>query len=101
VLGYGAEFVKGVLDAQAGQSLGDTERFSTALQQAGPKHAALLWVDVAGIRGLVESMVPDTDRADYDANLKPYLASFDTVIGTLIPGETIDAGTLIIRVIRS
>ncbi len=101
VIGYGAEFVKGVLDAKDGESLADTERFSTAIKQAGAVNSALLWVDVVGLRGLAESMVPDGDRAGYDADLKPYLAGFDTVTGTMVPGESIDAGTLIIRVIGS
>ena len=46
-------------------------------------------------------MVPAADRSDYDANLKPYLEAFDTVIGTTIPGDEIDSGTLIIRVTGS
>ena len=39
VLGYGTDFVKGVIDAAAGESLADTERFATALTQAGKEHA--------------------------------------------------------------
>ena len=31
-------------------------------------------------------MVPTSDRSDYDANAKPYLEAFDTVIGTIDPG---------------
>ena len=97
VLGYGTDFVKAVLDSKGGESLAKTERFAAALKQAGPKHAALVWLDVAAMRGLAESMVPEADRADYDANMKPYLAGFDSVIGTTTPGDKIDAGTLIIR----
>ncbi len=98
VIGVGTDFVKSVIDASAGESLADTERFSTALTQAGREHAALFWLDVAAMRGFVESMVPDSDRADYDANLKPYLEAFDTVIGTTIPGDELDSSTVIIRV---
>ena len=98
VIGIGTDFVKSVLDASAGESLADTERFSTALTQAGKEHAALFWLDVAATRDFVESMVPASDRSDYDANAKPYLAAFDTVIGTSIPGDEIDSGTVIIHV---
>jgi hypothetical protein len=101
VLGIGTDFVKGVLDASAGESLADTERFSTALTQAGKEHASLFWLDVAATRDFVEGMVPAADRSDYDANLKPYLEAFDTVIGTTIPGDEIDSGTVIIRVTGS
>jgi hypothetical protein len=98
VFGSGTDFVKSVLDASAGESLADTERFSTALTQAGKEHSSLFWLDVAATRGFVEGMVPTSGRSDYDANLKPYLEAFDTVIGTTIPGDEIDSGTVIIRV---
>ncbi len=98
VIGIGTDFVKSVIDASAGESLADTERFSTALTQAGKEHAALFWLDVAAMRGFIESMVPAADRADYDANLKPYLEAFDNVIGTTIPGDEIDSSTVIVRV---
>ncbi len=98
VFGIGTDFVKSVLDASAGESLADTERFSTALTQAGKEHASLFWLDVAATRDFVEGMVPAADRSEYDANLKPYLEAFDTVIGTTIPGDEIDSGTVIIRV---
>ena len=101
VFGIGTDFVKSVLDASAGESLADTERFSTALTQAGKEHASLFWLDVAATRDFVEGMVPTANRSDYDANLKPYLEAFDTVIGTTIPGDEIDSGTVIIRVIGS
>jgi hypothetical protein len=101
VFGSGTDFVKSVLDASAGESLADTERFSTALTQAGKEHSSLFWLDVAATRGFVEGMVPTSGRSDYDANLKPYLEAFDTVIGTTIPGDEIDSGTVIIRVTGS
>ncbi len=101
VIGYGTDFVKGVLDASTGASLATTERFSTALDKAGKSNSAMFWVDVAGIRGFIEGMVPADARSDYDANAKPYLAAFDSIIGTTVPGETIDSGTVIISVVGS
>lgn len=99
VFGYGTEFVKGVLDASNGESLASTERFSSALDKAGASNTALVWVDVAHIRGFIEGMVPADARSDYDANAKPYLAAFDNILGTTISGETIDSGTVVISVI--
>ena len=58
VIGIGTDFVKSVIDASAGESLADTERFSTALTQAGQEHSALFWLDVAATRDFVEGMVP-------------------------------------------
>jgi hypothetical protein len=97
VFGVGTDFVKSVLDASAGESLADTERFSTALTQAGKEHASLLWLDVAATRGFVEGMVPTAERSTYDASVKPYLEAFDTVIATTIPGDEIDNATVIVH----
>ncbi len=100
VIGYGTDFVKGVLDASTGDSLAKTPRFSTALDKAGASNTSLVWVDVAGIRGFIEGMVPaEMFGQDYDASVKPYLAAFDSLIGTTVPGETIDSGTVIISVV--
>ena len=99
VLGYGTDFTKAVLDARTGESLADTERFKTALEQAGTTHASLFWLDVTGIRDLVEAQVPAADKAQYEADAKPYLEAFDSVIGTYAPAEDIDRGTVIIRVV--
>ena len=98
VIGSGADFVKSVLDTKAGSSLADTQRFQSALTQAGTKQASLVWLDVAGVRDLAEAMLPAADRAPYDANLKPYLAGFSSVLGTTTPGDQVDAGTIIISV---
>jgi hypothetical protein len=99
VVGYGTAFTKAVLDSRTGESLADTERFSTALAQAGTAHSALFWLDVTAIRDLVEAQVPAADKAEYEADVKPYLQAFDSVIGTLAPAEDVDRGTVIIRVV--
>ncbi|HET7829043.1 MAG TPA: DUF3352 domain-containing protein [Candidatus Limnocylindrales bacterium] len=98
VLGYGTDFTKGVLDARSGASLAQTERFSAALAQAGAGHSALAWVDVVGLRGLVESHLSAEDRTRYEADARPYLEAFDSVIATYAPGDDLDRGTVIIRV---
>jgi hypothetical protein len=99
VIGYGTAFTKAVLDTPAGGSLADTDRFKSALAQAGTTHASLFWLDVTGVRDLVEAQVPAADKAEYDADVKPYLEAFDSVIGTYAPAEDIDRGTVIIRVV--
>jgi hypothetical protein len=97
VIGYGTDFVKAVLDTRTGDSLAKTDRFSAALKQADKANAALLWLDVAGIRTFAETQIPAGDKAPYETDAKPYLAAFDSVIGTYAPGETLDRSTLVIR----
>lgn len=97
-LGYTSDFVKAVLDAKDGESLADTERFSSLLARADVAHAAMAWIDVAGVRGLVEGMIPAEQRAEYDADARPYLEAFDALIATSAPGEDLDESTIIIRV---
>ena len=50
------------------------------------------------MRGLVESQIPADEEGAYQAEIKPYLDAFDSVIGVNISGETIDRSTLILRV---
>ncbi len=97
-LGYTSDFVKAVLDAKDGESLADTERFSSLLKRADVAHAAMAWIDIVGIRGLVEGMIPADQRAEYDADAKPYLEAFDAIIATSAPGEDLDESTVIFRV---
>jgi hypothetical protein len=98
VIGYGTAFTEAVIDAQAGEALADTARFATALEQAGTTHSALVWLDIAGFRGLAEGMLPDDEAGRYQADLKPYLDALDSVIGTFAPSADLDRGTVIVRV---
>ena len=87
MLGVGTDFTKAVLDAaDRRRSLAQTERFADAMAQAGTSHSALFWVDVIGLRGLAETQLSAEDKAEYEADLKPYLEAFDSVIGTFTPG---------------
>lgn len=97
VLGYGTDFVKGVLDARDGASLADTERFKSALATVDKAHASLLWVDIAAVAGLAETQIPAAGKGTYETEVKPYLDAFDSLIGTSTPGETLDRSTLVIR----
>lgn len=98
VIGYGTDFVKAVLDARGGESLAKTDRFTSALALVDKAHASLVWVDLAGLRTLVEAQVPAAEKSRYDTEIKPYLDAFDSVIGTTTPGDTLDRATLVVRV---
>lgn len=96
VVGFGSSFVRAVLDARDGPSLADDGRFAALLARAGGDHGQLGWVDVAAIRGLVEAAIPASERAEYDADVRPYLAPFDAIISVVVPGQTVDTGRAII-----
>ena len=98
-IGYTADFVKAVLDTRGGESLAATDRFKGMLDRADKVHGSLSWVDVAAIRDLVEGMIPDAERGEYDADVKPYLAAFDAIIATSVPGDDLDTGTIVMRVV--
>ncbi|MEW6225942.1 MAG: DUF3352 domain-containing protein [Chloroflexota bacterium] len=98
-IGYTADFVKAVLDTRGGESLATTDRFKGMLDRADKVHGSLSWVDVAAIRDLVEGMIPDEERGEYDADVKPYLAAFDAIIATSVPGDDLDTGTIVMRVV--
>ena len=98
MLGYGTDFVKAVLDARIGDSLATSERFASALTLVDKAHGSLVWLDLAAARGLVESQVPADELGAYQAEIKPYLDAFDSVIGVNLPGETVDRSTLVLRV---
>ena len=100
-IGSGTPFVKAILDARGGDSLASSDRFIQALGQVDRTHGTLLWLDTAGIRSFLESQVPAAGMTDYDTNAKPYLDAFDAIIGTFTPGDTVDRGTLVIRVTGS
>ena len=97
VLGSGPDFVKAVLDARTGDSLAKTDQFASSLKLVDKNNAALMWLNVAGIRGFAETLIPAADKTAYGTDLKPYVAAFDSVIGTYAPGDTLDRTTLVIR----
>jgi len=93
------DFVKQVLDTRGGSaSLAGTDRFKTALDRAGSSHASLLWVDVKSSLAFAQSRFKDELGPSFDTDVKPFLQAFDSVIGTTVPGDTIDNGTVIISV---
>ncbi len=98
VLGYGTDFVKAVLDARTGDSLAKDPRFADALARVGTKHTGLMWVDVAGIRDLVEGLLPSDARSTYETDVKPYLDAFNSLIEASVPGTPYDSGSIILHV---
>ena len=74
VLGIGGDtFVKSVLDTTAGTSLADQPRYRTAVDRADGSNVAQDYLDVRAILDAVEAELPASRKADYVANVKPYL----------------------------
>jgi hypothetical protein len=96
VIGFGSSFVRDVLDAREGPSLADDARFTALLERVGAQHGQLSWMDVAAMRTLIEGIIPASERAEYDAEIRPYLTPFDAIISVSVPGDTLDSGSAII-----
>lgn len=91
VVGLGDAFVKQVLARSPADSLARSSRYQDALKAAGgPNDSGVLWLDVAGLKDRLAAAVPASDRARFDADVAPYLALIDHVIGV----QSVDGSTI-------
>jgi hypothetical protein len=85
-VGYPAAYVNAVLDAGPGPSLADDERFKSLVARVGADNLGLTFVDIQGIRALVEPLVkplvPADDWAYYEKEILPYVSHVDAVISS-------------------
>ncbi len=99
VLGVGTDFVKSVLDTQAGgPSLATQPRFSDGISRAGSANSGVVWVDVAGLRQIAEPLLPSPSRSSYDSDIKPYVEPLDAIIGASVAGADVDRSTFVLTV---
>jgi hypothetical protein len=101
IIGSSPDFVRHALDAGAGQSLADDARFTALVGRVGAAHTAISFVDVAAVRGLVESQLGKAtpkERADYEESVKPFLTPFDAFIGATVTGGALDQQHALITV---
>jgi hypothetical protein len=95
VLGYGRDFVASVLDAGPGSSLASDDRFTKLVGRVGEENLGLSYVDVNGIRLLIEPLIQQTAPAawtGYQADIKPYLEHLDAAISVLRKDGALDRG---------
>lgn len=97
VIGVGDAFVKSVLDTTAGTSLASNARFSALVDRVGD-HAGLGYLDLTGIREMIEAAVPAAQRGRYDTDVKPYLVPFDALVAATRTGGDVDSGRLIVTI---
>jgi hypothetical protein len=97
VIGYGRDFVAAVLDAKPGSSLADDARFKGLVDRVGAQNISLGYLDIAGIRGLIEPLVQKEMApekwAEYQKEYKPYLEHFDALIGAVHKDGSVDLGS--------
>ena len=88
-----------MLDARTGDSLAKTDQFASSLKLVDKNNAALMWLNVAGIRGFAETLIPAADKTAYGTDLKPYVAYYVRIDDHFVyaPGDTLDRTTLVIR----
>lgn len=81
VIGSGPDFVKSVLDTTDPTSLGSDETWSRLSAQAGPS-TSTMFLDIDAVRGLIEDSMIKAGQgvgADYDTDIKPFLAPFESL----------------------
>jgi hypothetical protein len=97
VVGYGSTFVKEVLDAGPGKSLGDDARFKGLLGRVGAENIGVTFVDIAAIRALIEPLAQAQAPADvwthYTTEIQPYLKPLDAIISNTRKDNGLDRGS--------
>lgn len=82
LIGFGDRFVKNALKVTESDSLAASARYRQAIDQVGgAANAGAMYLDLAALRGALESGLPADARSDYEA-ARPYLEPFDYVAGT-------------------
>ncbi|HUR15868.1 MAG TPA: DUF3352 domain-containing protein [Candidatus Limnocylindrales bacterium] len=74
------DFVANALDRAASDSLSSSARLESALASAGQENAGIVYVDLAALRGAVESMIPAAQQVNYELEGKPFVEPLDQLI---------------------
>lgn len=100
VIGSGPAFVKHVLDTTAANSIASNDRFKSLTGRVG-NGTSIAFVDIAAIRGLVESAMAaagPSSVAAYEQDVKPYLAPFDALIASSSVSGNVSSSRFIVTV---
>jgi hypothetical protein len=93
-IGSSPDFVKHVLDAGAGASLADDARFKGLVDRVGSQHRSLTFLDVAVVRGYIETRMATEasaqEKAEYEESVKPFLTPFDALISAGAVADGLD-----------
>jgi hypothetical protein len=100
-IGSSPDFIKHVLDAGAGASLADEARYTGLLGRVDAEHSGVSFLDLAAIRGLIESKMATAsaaEKAEYEESIKPFLVPFDAFMSTATVGGSTDQTHTVITV---
>jgi hypothetical protein len=100
VIGSGPGFVRSVLDTTPDTSLARNDRYEALISKAGGGTGSG-FADITAIRGMIEGAMANADaaeRAEYETNIKPFLAPIDAVIGSSSTTGDISRSTVIVTV---
>jgi Protein of unknown function (DUF3352) len=98
VIGSSPEFVKHVLDTDAGNSLASDESFKSAVGRVGNEVTGLTYLDITAMRTLAESQMTGDELAAYKTDVQPFLEPFDAFAATTTVGGELDTTTTVITV---
>lgn len=98
VIGSSPEFVKHVLDTDAGNSLASDAGFKSAVGRVGDEATGLTYLDITGLRTLAEGQMSGDELAKYKTDVQPYLEPFDAFAVTSEVGSDLDTTTTVITV---
>jgi hypothetical protein len=100
VIGSAPSFVKHILDTTPATSIAGTDRYKSLVGRVG-NGTGVTFVDIAAIRGLIESAMAGADPsavAKYEQEVKPFLAPFDALIESSSVKGDVENGKFIITV---
>lgn len=84
------DFVKHVVDTTRASSLASAARYTRAIAAAGGDGTADLYVDLAGLRAVIEASMPADQKDKYETEVKPFLEPLEAFASVMKgPGSTI------------
>lgn len=98
VIGSSPEFVKHVLDTDAGNSLASDPGFKSTVGRIGNEVTGLTYLDIAAMRTLAEGQMSGDELAKYKTDVQPFLEPFDAFAATSAVGGDLDTTTTVITV---
>jgi hypothetical protein len=98
VIGSSPDFVKHVLDTDAGTSIASTDSFKSAAGRVGADVTGLTYLDITSIRELAEGKMPADELAKYKKDVQPFLVPFDSFAASSTVGGDLDTITTVVTV---
>lgn len=98
VIGSSPDFVKHVLDTDAGSSIASDESFNNAVGRVGKDVTGLTYLDITAARSLAEAQMSGDELAKYKSDVQPFLEPFDAFAASSAVGGTYDTMTTVITV---